>query len=295
VPTADVILSAIIAVLSFGCAGLAVRIRQLQVSNAPDPRTVADDVTGVLAHRRLLPPVLADFAAESTPVVMILVNIDRFAELAARSHDVARQVLTLLAGRLAIVAYSTGGYGFRLRGDEFAFIWPHRPPADADHLAADIQNALSEPLEVLVGGHTSQITITACLGIATGAAHTATAPVLLRRSNTAILHAKQIRPGTSVTWRPDMAQLPRKRDRQLIYGVIEWESPHEPSVVAAFSVTDVERHLVRLLAGVKAEDDPTFAERHPAPPLGADPAVIHAWLTALNQATTVPWVTILEP
>jgi hypothetical protein len=95
--------------------------------------------------------------------------------------------------------------------------------------------------------------------------------------------------------RAAVQRLSRKRGRQPVYGVIEWDSSQEPSAVAGFSVRDLERHLVQLLAGVDAEDDPTFAERHPAPSPDAEPAVIHAWLEALHQATTVPWVTILEP
>ena len=85
---------------------------------------------------------------------------------------------------------------------------------------------------------------------------------------------------------------------QMVFGVIEWGAVVDvaPSVFMG-SRAAVESHIAWEIREMGADlpelfaDAPDFLETHPFPDSDT-PAALHAWLCALHEATTVPWVSL---
>ena len=79
--------------------------------------------------------------------------------------------------------------------------------------------------------------------------------------------------------------------------VIEWDSSMNPTVIVGPDAHLVNMAVIDRLRATCAPQDvgdaPTFLLDHPAPDAAAQdaPALAVAWLEALSEAATVPWVT----
>jgi len=183
-------------------------------------RTALDTATHAASHDRLtglpnrsqLAARLVQLDTERQPVVLAIVNLDRFAEANLFGHRIGDQLLVLQAARLRYAAGSHGGIVFRLAGDEFAAVWPSQPDT-ATALATDLLAALAEPVELHMSDHPVLMHTTATAGVAyldhAGAGDPTSR--LLTRANTALQHGKRTARGAATLWQPHLPVLPRPR------------------------------------------------------------------------------------
>ena len=161
-----------------------------------------DGLTG-LPNRLLLQEALAGMiaAAASRPVVLLLVDLDRFKEVNdTLGHPTGDRVLIEVASRLRREAGTTATVA-RMGGDEFVLLL--RPDIDdpyAERLARRLVRALSEPMRV--GYH--EIRVGASVGIADEPGSGGDGDALLRNADIALYRAKADGRGTVRRFDPSM-------------------------------------------------------------------------------------------
>jgi diguanylate cyclase (GGDEF)-like protein len=151
-----------------------------------------DHLTG-LANRRALLDRTADAHPGPGPVVLILVNLDRFREINdTLGHAAGDEVLRLVAARLRGLT-RPGEFVARLSGDEFAVLVdtgrPEAGPDFADYAtcrARQIVDRLAEPAQV-AGVH---LVVEAAAGVVLAGAGEIDMTELLRRADLALYQAK---------------------------------------------------------------------------------------------------------
>lgn len=174
-----------------------------------------DRLTG-LPNRSQLTARLMALADARQPMVLAIVNLDRFVEANQFGHRVGDQLLVMQAAQLRHTASRQGGSVYRLAGDEFAAVLP-TPSESATVLAAELLAAIAEPVELLIRDHLVLIHPTATAGVACFDPADAQAsggdPIsrLLTRANTALQHGKRTARGTAILWQKHLPELPRPR------------------------------------------------------------------------------------
>lgn len=170
-----------------------------------------DQLTG-LPNRGQLTIRLMQLDDAGEPVVLAIVNLDHFAVTNQWGYRVGDQLLVLQAARLRYTAGQRGGIAYRLVGDEFAVVWPanaHAAPA----LAAELLDALTEPVELLVDDYPVWVRTTATVGVTGGDRTGPGDPTsrLLSQANTALQYGKRTARGTAIVWHPSLPVLLRPR------------------------------------------------------------------------------------
>lgn len=170
-----------------------------------------DQLTGV-PNRGQLTARLRTLDQQRQPVVLAIINLNRFAEVNRYGYRIGDQLMVLVAGRLRYTASVHDGEVYRLVGDEFAAVWPARPDI-ATTLATGMLDSLAEPVELLAGGHAVFVHVTATAGITTLTSTGAGDPTsrLLAQADTALQHGKRHARGMATLWEPQLPVLPRRR------------------------------------------------------------------------------------
>lgn len=83
---------------------------------------------------------------------------------------------------------------------------------------------------------------------------------------------------------------------QKVYGLIEWDGAHEPTLIVGGTVAAVKREALRTLtkAGVPATSNADLGFVLPVPADDAADDAVDEWLTEFRAAATAPWFSILE-
>jgi diguanylate cyclase (GGDEF)-like protein len=173
--------------------------------------TTHDQLTGV-PNRAQLTVRLCTLDQQREPVVLAVVNLDRFADVNRFGHRIGDQFLVLQAARLRHAAAVNRGDIYRLGGDEFAIVWP-APPEAAAMLAGALLDAAAEPVELIVGRHPVLMHATATAGVTVLTRAAAGDPTfrLLTQADTALQHGKRYARGTATLWHAQLPVLPRPR------------------------------------------------------------------------------------
>jgi len=131
---------------------------------------------------------------------LMLIDLDRFKAVNdTLGHPVGDKLLVQVAARLRAVVEQKGLSG-RLGGDEFAVVVPRRHVAEADALAGDIIQALSQPFEI--DGH--RLSIGASLGLAEAPKDGRQVEVLMRHADLALYRAKGSGRGVHHRYEPEL-------------------------------------------------------------------------------------------
>jgi len=188
------------------------RVAVLRTALSVATHTASHDRLTGLPNRSQLTARLIALDAARQPVVLAIVNLDRFAEANQFSHRIGDQLLVLQAARLRYTAGRHGGSVCRLAGDEFAVVWPAQPDT-ATALATELLAGLAEPVELYVGDHPVLMHTTATAGVTCLDPVGAGDPTsrLLTRANNALQHGKRTARGTATLWQPHLPALPRPR------------------------------------------------------------------------------------
>lgn len=162
-----------------------------------------DPLTG-LPNRALfldrLSQALAAAEHKAVPVALCVLDLDGFKDINdALGHAAGDAVLCEVAARLRGVlrAHETVA---RLGADEFAVLLPAHQ-STAELVAERLARALSTP--IVAAGH--KLGVTASMGIATYPDHGETADTLLRRADTALMHARRTQTGFAIAATEDDA------------------------------------------------------------------------------------------
>jgi diguanylate cyclase (GGDEF)-like protein len=144
-----------------------------------------------------------------TPVAALLINVDNLTGInETLGHDAGDELLQAIAARLEGVVRDTDALG-RLGGDEFVLLAEEDSEAAGVSVIADrLTEALRAPFRLAAGGHTD-LTVTASIGIATGA-HT-TAEDFLRDADIAMHRAKWEGKSRHVVFESGMQDLVQSR------------------------------------------------------------------------------------
>jgi diguanylate cyclase (GGDEF)-like protein len=160
---------------------------------------LTDPLTGLGNHRHFHERLQRDLdraAAEGFPLTLCLLDIDNFKTINDRfGHPVGDRVLAQAAARLR-----QGGEAFRVGGDEFALLLPHRD----EHEGLSIAKAVIERI-----GETCEFdgTLTMSAGVATYPQHGVERSDLVRVADSALYLAKEQGKNTVRVYRPDLIEL----------------------------------------------------------------------------------------
>lgn len=84
-----------------------------------------------------------------------------------------------------------------------------------------------------------------------------------------------------------------------VYGLIEWDGSYTPTVVVGCCADAIHRTTVAIFTAMAAAGKTIgsrqFLRKHPLPGYDAPARTIAAWFDELRDATTVPYVTLLDP
>lgn len=188
------------------------RVTTLRTALALTVRSAThDQLTGVPNRDRLVAQ-LRTLDQQRQPVVLAIVNLDRFTDTNRFGHRIGDQLLVLQAARLRYEAGLNGGDVYRLGNDEFAVVWSAQPDTAAA-LATALLDALAEPVELIVGGHPVIVHVTATAGVTvltrTGSGDPTSR--LLTQADTALQYGKRHARGTATLWHAQLPVLPRRR------------------------------------------------------------------------------------
>jgi diguanylate cyclase (GGDEF)-like protein/PAS domain S-box-containing protein len=171
-------------------------------------QSMHDHLTG-LPNRALLldrlSQALGRLDAHPAAVALLLLDVDRFSVVNdSLGHDAGDELLTTLAARLS-EALRPGDTLARLGGDEFVLLCPDLgPPEQAELLAStvadELQALLREP--VLLG--TTELVVTASLGVAITSIPGSSPGTLLRDADAALNRAKDGGRARAVVFEPGM-------------------------------------------------------------------------------------------
>ncbi|WP_369137528.1 putative bifunctional diguanylate cyclase/phosphodiesterase [Modestobacter versicolor] len=180
---------------------LLVNVRELAQLAVSRREALTDELTG-LANRRAVLRRVEELCQERLPVVLALLDLDKFKEVNdGLGHSAGDELLRLVAARLEPALAPSDVLG-RLGGDEFAVVarvpGGQSPAERAELLGRLLRDRLAEPFDV--GGLSLHVTVSIGLTCSDGAAEgpgTATRAVLLRQADAAMYDAK--RTGAEVT------------------------------------------------------------------------------------------------
>jgi diguanylate cyclase (GGDEF)-like protein len=110
----------------------------------PEAPRYADPLTG-LGDRRAFDDALAAAAAKSSPVSLVVVELDRIADIRIghgpqRSDRALKEAASALSGAIR----ATGDACFRWRDDGFAVLLPHTGGYEAEEIAGRLADAVRE-------------------------------------------------------------------------------------------------------------------------------------------------------
>ncbi len=146
-----------------------------------------DSLTG-LANRTQLLNVLDECLAGGAAAAVLFVDLDRFKAINdTHGHLAGDRVLCTVASRILGSVESSMTVG-RLAGDEFVLVMPDTDETAATVVAERIRDTVAHPIQVI---GERQVVVTASIGIASTAAHRATAEGLLGDADMAMYRAKQ--------------------------------------------------------------------------------------------------------
>jgi diguanylate cyclase (GGDEF)-like protein len=207
--------------------GVLVALQQMQVFGGdaasqlvPDPLTGLADRQG---FARRLREVLTEAAPQRRPVVVLLVNLDRFRAV-NNLHGVriGDQVLRIVAQRLVFGTRSprpgeeppageerARDLVARLGADEFGILLGTPPPklADVETLTERLLSSVQRPVAI----DDLRLRVTASIGfVVTGAAHR-DEDAVLRDLDLALREAKSRGPGRAVAWEPSLTRTATRR------------------------------------------------------------------------------------
>ncbi|MEU1756734.1 GGDEF domain-containing protein [Micromonospora matsumotoense] len=149
-----------------------------------------DPLTGLLNRIGLRTAHTAVAAGPPRPLIVILLDLDRFKEVNdAHGHDAGDDLLMEVADRLGHLADAAGGTAARLSGDEFAAILPLRHHR-LDDLADQITTAIAAPVTVQAANGPVTVTVTASVGMTITASTDRLEDGPLHRADTAMYQAK---------------------------------------------------------------------------------------------------------
>ncbi|WP_222193369.1 putative bifunctional diguanylate cyclase/phosphodiesterase [Modestobacter italicus] len=169
---------------------LLLNVRDLAQLTQSRREALTDDLTG-LANRRAVLRRVEELCVQGTPLVVGVLDLDKFKEVNdGLGHSAGDDLLRLVAQRLQHVL-ATGDSLGRLGGDEFALIAqvaPGTSPADrAAALDRDLQHWMAAPFEV--GGLTVHVALS--LGLTCHAGAPVPPAALLRQADAAMYDAKR--------------------------------------------------------------------------------------------------------
>lgn len=150
-----------------------------------------DTLTG-LPNRALyaerLDEALASAARLSTPVSVLLMDLDQFKEVNdSLGHPIGDMLLCEVAVRLQSIVGTATDTVARLGGDEFALLLPGSTAADGEYVAREILQVLEAPMTL--SGHL--VDVRASIGVAAFPEHGGERATLLRRADIAMYAAKR--------------------------------------------------------------------------------------------------------
>ncbi|PZA19322.1 putative bifunctional diguanylate cyclase/phosphodiesterase, partial [Modestobacter versicolor] len=174
---------------------LLVNVRELAQLAVSRREALTDELTGV-ANRRAVLRRVEELCDERSPVVLALLDLDKFKEVNdGLGHSAGDDLLRLVAARLGPALAPSDVLG-RLGGDEFAVVsrvpGGQAPTERAELLGRLLCDRLAEPFEV--GGLSLHVTVSiglACSDGATGAPGGAGRALLLRQADAAMYDAKR--------------------------------------------------------------------------------------------------------
>ena len=197
-------------------------------------RATHDSLTGLVNRAELADAIqraLEDSHTQSVPAVLFL-DLDRFKLINdSHGHSAGDQLLIDVADRLT-AAVGPSDLVARIGGDEFVILTRCGRRADAERLAAIVEEALSEPFDVAGQEHFAR----ASIGIAT-ATLDSTADALLRYADAAMYAAKHGERRRVASFTPDL--LSRSDDRLMIINDLRRAIDGQQFVLAYQPVVEV--------------------------------------------------------
>jgi diguanylate cyclase (GGDEF)-like protein len=161
---------------------------------------LTDPLTGLGNHRHFherLQRELMDAHERSTPLTLVLIDIDEFKQINdTYGHPAGDRVLSQVAGRLR-----QGGEAFRLGGDEFAVLLP----GEDAHNAVAAASSILERIRTLTVEQ--NIRMTASAGVATFPSQGVGRDELIRLADSALYWAKEHGKNQVRVYRPDVLEL----------------------------------------------------------------------------------------
>jgi diguanylate cyclase (GGDEF)-like protein len=131
---------------------------------------------------------LAAAAARSTPVAVLLMDLDHFKDVNdSLGHPIGDLILCAVSSRLELVLKRPTDTVARLGGDEFAILLPGDDAAKAERVAKALLHALDMPMTP--EGHV--VDVRASIGIAVYPEHGSERSTLLRHADAAMYAAKR--------------------------------------------------------------------------------------------------------
>ncbi|WP_328468815.1 GGDEF domain-containing protein [Actinoplanes sp. NBC_00393] len=214
--TTDLVITTIVAIaLGAGLGHLATRrsVTRLRAALADAAwQLTHDSLTGLYNRTGLQ---AACTAAEPQPIVVILIDVDRFKEVNdTYGHGAGDILLVRIASRIGELADVHHGSAARLSGDEFVAVVPLGGQR-LDRLADMLTTVLAVPTVIPTDEGPVSVAVTASLGIAVVAGPDLVA-VGLRNADTAMYHAKRRGGDQHVLHAPGMTmpvRTPRKGPR----------------------------------------------------------------------------------
>lgn len=195
------------AAVYFGCAGLLVSVAVLETSYR---MAYHDELTGLPSRRALNEALLK--LGDSYCIAMV--DVDHFKKFNdTYGHDSGDQALRMVASKLAHVA--GGGKAYRYGGEEFAVLFPGKPPEEA-FTYLDRMRRLIEQSRFVVRGHDrrkgsrkkksgnskTETNVTVSVGIAASQGYGFTVDQVLHSADQALYKAKAKGRNCAVVARP---------------------------------------------------------------------------------------------
>src|SRR5689334_11654465 len=160
-----------------------------------------DSLTG-LPNRRLLEQLFTQFEQHARPILVALVDLDRFKSVNdTHGHPAGDQLLHVTAQRIHTIARARGGAAARLGGDEFLVLLPVIG-GDTESGVDAVLHAITRPVTVATEHGDRLLSIQASAG---STVYHGTGPITaqLYQADIALYRAKQDR-GGHCRYRPDM-------------------------------------------------------------------------------------------
>jgi diguanylate cyclase (GGDEF)-like protein len=176
-------------------ARLMVTFREASVLADSHQLALTDDLTELGNRRALYIRSEQVLGEPDVCAALLLLDLDRFKEINdSLGHHAGDELLRLVARRIRDSVPSNGSLLVRLGGDEFAVFLLNADQTDAERVALQIREALSNPFAL----EDVSVRMTGSIGVAVAPEHGLSMSSLLRHADIAMYRAKSAHTGYSV-------------------------------------------------------------------------------------------------